>query len=163
MFNWLFPLLGFSDARPGVERLTLLVSLILMVVVPPLVVEFYPFSIFPMFSDAPLTRVRTTARDGKGVDVSLSAFGILDTYVAHPAPLLNVVPQRPNSAAYRFWTDTEFVPLVQSTLAQREIEGPITVTQELLGSQVQNGRPSVGVVSRKTWIITSSAYEVIAQ
>lgn len=154
---------GFQDTLPGWER-AIVVSVASVVLVAPLaVVELYPLSSFPMFSDAPRTRVFSTARDDAGRSIPLSLIGITDIYLANPDPIINIKLQRPIEAAYRFWSADEFSPFIQEALQRKVITGPISFTQELVGMKSNGDFLSVGVIDKRTWSVTASEIHLVEE
>ena len=93
----------------------------------------------PMFSDSTVVLVRSKVFDATGKRLALEQVGILDTYVANPDPILNIVPQRPYAAAYRWWEPYEFVPLIQSEIRSKGMAEPVRFVQEQIGVVTRDG------------------------
>jgi len=77
--------------RPS-ERWVISTFVALNLVIPPLVLDLYPFSRFPMFSDRPSAIYWLDARDAAGHPVNLGRLGIPGVYLANPEPKLGVRP-----------------------------------------------------------------------
>lgn len=147
---------GFTDTLPGWERGVVVSLATILLIVPPVVVEFYPLSSFPMFSDDPLTRVFSTASDESGASIPLPSIGIIDLYLGNPNPIVNIKPQRPTDAAYRFWTTEEFAPFIQEALRTKKGAEPILFTQELVGAKPDGVFMRIGVIDKRSWSITTT-------
>lgn len=137
----------------GAERAFIAAAVAAMIALPPYFIEMYPFSTFPMFTDAPRTIVRTSATLADGEPLSLHAIGISEFYVANAQPKLNASLERSIDAAYRFWRPDEFVPLVQARL-QAGLPGPVFVEQRLIGAQEIEGRQTLGIIAKRRWRIS---------
>jgi hypothetical protein len=160
MIECLVNLLGARSARAGYER-QLVVSLSLLFILVPLArEELFPFSRFPMFSDAPVSLVISSGYDGTGQRVSLDDLGIQHIAVANRRPLLNISPQRSFDAAYRFWEPREFAPMIQGTIASGNIKAPVRFEQELVGPVQSNGRKTVDIVGRRRWLVHEHSVEL---
>ncbi len=150
------------DAQSWKEQLFVLVMAGLSLIVPPLVVDFYPWSTFPMFSDAPRSLVTTRVLDADGKPLALSAVGISDYYFANPNPRANTPLQRDRSASHRFWRPDEFVPMVSRALASGAATAPLTFEQRLIGEIRIGERRTVGPVAHRVWKIgESGAYQLL--
>ena len=144
-------LLRLRDTAARFEKRIAISVCAFSLLVPIFSAELFPFSRFPMFSDNPTVLVRSKAFDPSGRELSLSEIGILNLLVANPRPVLNIVPQRPLEAAYRWWEPAEFAPFVQASIRERGLSEPVRFVQERIGEVSRGGRISVGAVDTRSW------------
>lgn len=149
---------GAAESRKRVERGFIWIFCILQLVVPPLVIDFYPFTTMPMYSDS-LRRISLfSVKEDAGAELSLVDFQLQSNYLANPvarigrkqAPTLNTLPE--------IIPDQVLLSHVRDRLRHYPCVKAATVTQRIYGALERQGRATAGVVDQKSWDVENQFY-----
>jgi hypothetical protein len=144
------------EPRSG-EAFFVLCFTVLNLVVPLTFKDLFPFTVMPMFSDAPRELWRLEVFDPEGNRLPKRAFSCSDLYLANPHPRIGVrLPPTLNRAEGGV-SEQEIV----ETLRERLLEHPelpyIDVVQRRFGTITRDGRETVGTQEVRRWRITNEA------
>ncbi len=132
---------------------------VLNLVVPLTFKDLFPFTVMPMFSDAPRELWRLEVFDPEGNRLPPLAFSCHDLYVANPHPRIGVRFPPTLNRAEGGVSEQE----ITETLRKRLLEHPevpyVDVVQRKFGPIAKDGRETVDSQEARRWRITNEAHE----
>lgn len=135
----------------------ILTFVILFTALPPLLVDFYPFSIMPMYSDNSVRMSRFEVFDAQAKALAPNIYGLHDLYLVNPHPLIgSQAPQTLNANS-----NNPYLPLqellspeiLSSWLRKQDSDGhsDITIVQTVIGQVTIDQRSTIGEILKRTF------------
>ena len=145
-------------SRQRAEKAFVIAFCLLQLVISPVVVDFYPFSSMPMYSDSLRRLSLFTLVDERGRVVSSRDFQLQSNYLANRhARIGRRQPPTINSST-QILPDQVLVPHITELLRTFPCIRTLSVVQKIYGGLETEGRRTVGVVEEKNWEIANPAY-----
>jgi hypothetical protein len=131
----------------------------LNLVVPLTFKDLFPFTVMPMFSDAPREFWRLEVLDPHGNRLPPLAFSYHDVYVANPDPRIGVRPAPTLNRAQGGVSKRQIVETLRERLREHPELPYIDVVQRRFGPLANDGRETVGSLTERRWRITNEGDE----
>lgn len=138
-----------SSPRGRLELTVCAIFCLAHVLIPIALRELYPFSIAPMFEDAPRVYCRYEVHQPDGASLPLAEFGLQRNYWGNP--LTYGMGVKPAFTIDRFGhvaEQTEVIHQVEQSLTLRPELSYVDVTQEVVGAR---NTQTIGVLRHSNW------------
>ena len=146
------------EARSG-EAFFVLCFAVLNLIVPLTFKDLFPFTVMPMFSDAPRELWRLEVFDPEGNRLPPLAFSCHDLYLANPHPRIGVRFPPTLNRAQGGVPEQEIIETLRQRLLQHPELPYINVVQRRFRPIVKDGRETVGSQEVRRWRIMNDADE----